>query len=169
MRRPVRCVAAKACFCFSASSLQERLAAVVAHDKASGLRECGDHLAAVLSRHLHTRTDSSATRAAASAPAAPQSAASRLADRSGVRAWRLSSSIATVIMTPPTTNGRGQAKHTNSVIRLVCFRFVMTKEGCHESTRITDRSGGDSPQRCGLCTNRTVLRQGQRPAATGRN
>src|SRR6516165_1898756 len=38
--------------------------------------------------------NNSATRAAASAPPAPQSAASRLADRSGVRACRLSSSTA---------------------------------------------------------------------------
>jgi len=45
----------------------------------------------------------------------------------------------------------------------------MTKEGCHESTRITDRSGGDSLQRHGLRAIRAV-RQGQSPAAaTGRN
>ena len=47
--------------------------------------------------------------------------------------------------------------------------LVMTKEGCHESTRITDRSGGDPLQRYGLRAIRAV-RQGQSPAAaTGRN
>src|SRR5262249_36608092 len=96
--------------------IRKLLAAAVAHDKASGLRECGDHLAALLSRHLHTRTNSSATRAAASAPPAPQSAASRLADRSGVRACRPSSNAATAIMIAPTINGRGQAKQKNNAI-----------------------------------------------------
>jgi hypothetical protein len=40
--------------------------------------------------------------------------------------------------------------------------------GCHESTRFTDGSGAHTPQRRGLRTNRTVLRQGQGPAAAGR-
>src|SRR5262249_27168202 len=38
----------------------------------------------------------------------------------------------------------------------------------NESTRFTDGSGAVSPQRRGLRTNRTVLRQGQGPAAAGR-
>jgi hypothetical protein len=40
------------------------------------------------------------------------------------------------------------------------------KGGCHENTRSTDGSGADPLERRGLCTNRTVLRQGQSPAAT---
>src|SRR5450759_5864106 len=59
---------------------------------------------------------SSASRAAANAPPAPQTAATRLAERSGAKACRPSSSAAKAMRAPPTTKGRGQAKQTSDVI-----------------------------------------------------
>ncbi len=50
------------------------------------------------------------------APPAPHSAATRLAERSGVKACRPSSSAAKAMRAGPTKNGRGQAKQTSNVI-----------------------------------------------------
>jgi antitoxin HigA-1 len=95
-------------------------------------------------------------RAPASAPPAPQSAASRLADRSGVKACRPSSSAAMAMKTTPTTNGWAQAKQTSSVIPKYPRKWSICQSssvrGAHLAgprAAITSRT---MMARCKLCT-----------------
>jgi hypothetical protein len=60
----------------------------------------------ICSLFFRARMINSAQAAAGSAPPAPQHAATKLANRSGVNACKVSSSAAKTMKSPPTTNGR---------------------------------------------------------------
>jgi hypothetical protein len=99
------------------------------------------HLALRAGR-LDARMNSSAKRAADNIPPAPQSAATKLADRSGVKACRPSNKNAAAIRTAPTNNGLGHAKQTISVMT----KYPRKWSNCQpNSVRGVQRSGPKAP------------------------